>query len=205
MATPTLVYRHAANPSRGLAASGVFLIKAILATPHIFVVGALSSLTQVLAYIGFWVVALTGQMPSGIYQLIGISYKWSARTIGWLVGYTDLYPPFETHPPYPVDVDMEPNTEPNRGWAIAGILLPLKVLVLIPHLVGFAVVAIGAIAAMWVGYVAVLFTGEFPGALQDFIAGTMQWGLRISAFLTGITDKYPEFSLDATPHPAPPA
>ena len=205
MATPSLVYRHAVDPSRGLAATGIFLIKALLALPHLLVVGALSSLTQVLAYIGYWVVALTGTMPSGIYQLIEISFKWNARTYGWLVGYTDLYPPFETHPPYPVDVDMEPNAEPSKGWAIAGILLPVKVLALLPHFVVVSLLAVGAFIATWVGYIVVVFTGRFPVGIQDFVAGTMQWGISVMAFLAGITDEYPKFSLEAAPQATPSA
>jgi len=205
MATPTLVYRHAVNPSRGLAASGIFLIKMLLAVPHLFVVSALSSLTQVLAYIGYWVVALTGQMPGGVYQLIEISYKWNARMFGWLVGYTDLYPPFETHPPYPVDVEMEPNTNPSKGWAVAGLLVVPKFVVLIPHFVVISILAIGALAASWVGYIVVAFTGRFPVGIQDFVAGVMQWGIRVTAFLMGITDEYPKYSLDARPQTTLPA
>jgi len=199
MATPTFVYRHAVNPSRGLAATGVFFIKPILALPHLFVVSALSTLTQVLAYIGYWMVAITGTMPSGIYQLIEIAYKWNARTYGWIVGYTDLYPPFETHPAFPTDVTMEPNANPSKGWAIAGILLPVKVLALLPHFIVLAVLAIGAVFATWFGYLAVLFTGSLPVGIQHFVAGFIQWGIRVTAFLMGITDEYPKFSLEASP------
>ena len=199
MSQPTFVYRHAVSPSRGLAATGIFLIKPILALPHLLVVGALSSLTQVLAYIGYWTVALTGQMPSGIYQLIEISFKWNARAYGWIVGYTDFYPPFETHPQYATDVQMEPNANPSKGWAVAGILLPVKLLALLPHLLALAIVAIGVVFATWFGYFAVAFTGSFPTGIQEFVAGVMQWGFRVTAFLTGITDEYPKFSLEAKP------
>lgn len=199
MATPTLVYRHAVNPSRGLAASGIVLFKAVLAVPHLVVVGALNGLAQVLAYIGYWMVAITGQMPSGIHQLIEISYRWSTRSFGWLIGYTDLYPPFETHPAYPVDVRMEPNTNPSKGWAIAGILLPVKLLALLPHFIVVSILAIAAVVATWIGYVTVAFTGTFPVGIQDFIAGVMQWGVRLTAFQHGITDEYPKFSLDVSP------
>lgn len=199
MATPALVYRHAVNPSRGLAATGIFLIKPILALPHLFVASALSSLTQILAYIGYWMVAITGSMPSGIYQLIEISYKWNARAYGWIVGYTDLYPPFETHPDYPLDVKMEPNANPSKGWAIAGILVFPKFFVLLPHFIALSVVAIGVVFATWFGYFAVLFTGSLPVGIQDFVAGFMQWGIRVTAFLAGITDEYPKFELKASP------
>ena len=33
----------------------------------------------------------------------------------------------------------------------------------------------------------------------DFIAGVVQWWLRVGAWLYGLTDEYPPFALDATP------
>jgi len=45
----------------------------------------------------------------------------------------------------------------------------------------------------------VVFTGALPVGIQDFAAGAMQWTLRVYAFLAGITDEYPKFSLQVTP------
>ncbi|MEX1207691.1 MAG: DUF4389 domain-containing protein [Acidimicrobiia bacterium] len=200
MSEPTFMYRHAVNPGKGLAVSGIFLIKAVLAIPHLIVVSALSSLAGVLAYIGFWITAIKGEMPTGIYSLIEIHFKWTARTYGWLIGYTDLYPPFETHPEYPTDVKMEPPTNPNKNWAIAGIILPVKLLALLPHIVALALVSLAAVLATWFGYFAVAFTGALPVGIQDFAAGVGQWNLRVYSFLFGITDEYPKFSLEVQPN-----
>ena len=198
MSQPTFVYRHAVSPSRGLAATGAFLIKWVLALPHLIVAGALFNLGFVVAWIGYFVVAFTGRMPSGIYDLVDIAFRWNARTLGYLVGYTDLYPPFETHPSYPVDFESSPNEQPSKGWAIAGIFLA-KIVVLIPHFIVLAIVGVGAFFATWFGYWAVLFTGRLSPGIQDFVAGVIQWNLRVYAFLAGITDEYPKFSLEAKP------
>jgi hypothetical protein len=63
MSTPTLAYRHATNPSRGLAATGIIpIIKMLLALPHLIIVNALQ-------YLGYRrptsgsSSAFTGQMP----------------------------------------------------------------------------------------------------------------------------------------------
>ncbi|NIR39694.1 MAG: DUF4389 domain-containing protein, partial [Actinobacteria bacterium] len=39
----------------------------------------------------------------------------------------------------------------------------------------------------------------YPTAIQDFAAGVLQWNLRVAAWVGGITDEYPPFSLDAAP------
>ena len=198
MSQPTFVYRHAVNPSRGLAATGVFFIKWVLALPHLIVAGALTYLGVIVGYIGYFIVAFTGQMPTGIYRLMEIGFKWNARTNGWLIGYTDLYPPFETDPQYPVDLTMEPPSNPSKGWAVAGIFF-VKIIVLIPHFIALAFVILASSLATWFGYWAVLFTGRLPLGIQDFVAGSIQWYTRVYAFLAGIDDAYPKFSLEARP------
>jgi hypothetical protein len=198
MSEPTFVDRHAVDPSRGLAATGVLVIKGLLALPHLIVASVLSNLASILAYIGYFVVTFTGEMPTGIFRLMEISFKWNARTYGWLIGYTDDYPPFETDPQYPVDVKLERPINPSKGWAVAGIFF-IKVIALLPHLIALAFVGLAAVLATWFGYWAVLFTGRLPVGIQDFVAGTGQWYLRAYAFLFGITDEYPKFSLEATP------
>ena len=198
MSTPTLTYRHATSPSRGLAATGIVLIKMLLALPHLIIVNALNSLAFIAAYIGFFVVAFTGQMPGGLFRFIEIMMGWTTRTYGWIIGFTDAYPPFEIDPEYPVAVHVEKPATPSKGWAVAGIFF-LRFVVLIPHFVVLAFVGIAGVLAVWFGYIVVLFTGSLPVGIQDFAAGTMQWSLRVTAFAMGLTDDYPPFSLQVTP------
>ena len=49
MSKPTLVYRHAEQPGRGLATAGIFLIKALMALPHLIIVGVLQNLAWAVA------------------------------------------------------------------------------------------------------------------------------------------------------------
>lgn len=198
MSTPVLVYRHAVNPKRGLAATGIFFIKMLLALPHLILINALNALAVVAAYIGYFVVAFTGQMPGGLYRFIELSMQWNARTYGWVIGYTDVYPPFELDPVYPVGIEMTKPESPSKGWAVAGIFF-LKLVALIPAFIALSVVTIAAVLAVWFGYFAVVFTGRLPVGIQDFAAGTLQWNLRVLAFLAGISDDYPQFRLNALP------
>lgn len=198
MSMPELVYRRAVAPKRGLAATGIVFIKLLLAFPHLIIVNALQSLSYVAGYIGYWVVGLTGQMPGGLYRFMEITYGWNARAWGWIIGYTDAYPPFEIDAEYPVAVRMSKPDSPSRGWAWAGVFF-LKFVVLIPHFVALAFVLFASFLAVWFGYWAVLFTGKLPIGIQDFAAGAMQWTQRVYAFLAGISDDYPKFSLQITP------
>lgn len=195
----TLQYRHNTNPSRGLATTGVFFIKFLLAIPHLAVVSALSSLANVLAYIGFWVVAFTGKMPQATHQLLEMSYGWSVRAYGWIFGLDDAYPPFETNPQYSVAFPVTRPENPSTGWAVSGLLFFPKIVVLIPHFLALMFLVFAGMFAAWWGFLVTAITGRYPIGIQDFLAGIMQWGMRVSAFFAGLTDEYPPFSLQVTP------
>ncbi len=194
----TLQYRHNTEPHRGLAVAGIFLLKGLLVLPHAIITAILNQLTAILAYIGYWIVAFTGKMPQAVHRFAEISFGWNARQWAWLAGIVDPYPPFETDPDYPASFRLERPENPSKGWAVAGIFF-VKFLVALPHIIVMAVLAAGAIVAMWVGYIVTAFTGRLPTGIQDFLAGVIQWNFRVYAWLAGFTDEYPPFSLEVTP------
>ena len=193
----TLSYRHNTEPHRGLAVSGIFFIKFLLILPHLIVASALQYLAQILAYFGFWIVAVTGEMPQAMHRLLEIAFGWTARAWAWIGGVVDIYPPFETDPDYPITFPVAKPKNPSKGWAVAGLLLVPKMVMIIPHIIVLAFLLIGASIAAWFGYFIAVFTKELPTGLQDFIAGVLQWNLRVAGWFAGLTDEYPPFSLEA--------
>jgi vacuolar-type H+-ATPase subunit I/STV1 len=198
MSTFTLQYQHNTEPHRGLAVSGIFLIKALLILPHAIITAILNQLAAILAYFGYWVVAFTGKMPQAVHRFAEISFGWNARMWAWQAGIVDLYPPFETDPDYPASFPLARPENPSKGWAVAGIFF-LKFIVALPHIIVMALLAVGAIVTMWFGYIVAAFTGRLPTGIQDFMAGVIQWNFRVYAWLAGFTDEYPPFSLEAAP------
>jgi len=188
-------YLFNSEPSTSQAALGILLVKALMATPHLMIVGALQQLAFTSGYIGYFVVAFTGRLPAGIQDFTSWYARWNVRIAGWYTGITDWYPPFENGPrDYLPDVDVPRNESPSRGWAIAGIF-GLKFLAVVPHLIVLAFLVIGVLFASWVGFFIVLFTGRLPQGLQDFSLGTIQWWTRVTTWTLGLTDEYPPFDL----------
>lgn len=193
-------YRFAERPRRGLAIAGILLIKGILATPHLLLISALGSLAGVAAYLGYWITAITGRLPAGLQTFIARYLRWSARTVGWYTGVTDVYPPFEPEPAgYLPDVDPPRNQAPSRGWAVAGIFLPVKILAALPHLIVLALLWIVVGLGSWIGFIVVAFTGRLPIQFQDLYLGTTQWSVRVLSWVYGLTDRYPPFDLEVHP------
>jgi hypothetical protein len=56
-------------------------------------------------------------------------------------------------------------------------------------------VGIAAIIVVWIAFWAVLFTGRYPPSFHEFVTGYLRWSTRVSAYLYGLTDKYPPFRL----------
>ena len=201
MTQAAIVYRHNQQPRRGLALAGaIFCVKAILLIPHLIIVGVLGYLAYAVGYVGFWIVAFTGEFPRGLQDLITMWLRWGARSYGWLVGITDEYPPFDPDPQgFPIDARTPVNESPRKGWAVAGIFLFPKGICAVPHLFLLWFVMIAAVVVTWVGYVVAFFTGRFPTGMQDFIAGTMQWYTRVMSWFLGLTDEYPPFGVKISP------
>mgnify|MGYP001823724175 CR=1 FL=1 len=199
-------YRYNEQPSRGLAVAGMlfFLPKAILLIPHAIILSVLGWLASIVAWIGFWIVAFTGRMPEGISSLLDMDLRWVTRTTGWFAGITDAYPPFETDPAgYAFDATTPQNENPSRGWAVAGITWVVKSLALFPHFIMLFILYIGVIFGVWFGFVQAAFTGRLSTAIQDYVAGTAQWYLRVMAWFYGLTDEYPPFSMQIGPEALP--
>ncbi len=70
------------------------------------------------------------------------------------------------------------------GWIYVGI----------PHGVCLALYAIAASVVMFIAWWVVLFTGKYPKGMFDFVLGYFRWGVRVGAYMSFLTDKYPPFS-----------
>src|SRR3989344_3563103 len=95
---------------------------------------------------------------------------------------------------YPVRVEVEYPKESSRLLALLGLPCMFgKMFLLIPHLIILYFLGILSMVIVFVGYGAVLFTGKYPKGLFDLVAGILCWQTRVSAWMYGLTDKYPPF------------
>jgi hypothetical protein len=117
--------------------------------------------------------------------------RFSYRVGAYFALLTDRYPSTVEEQAVHLEIDY-PDVEKdlNRFMPI------VKWLLAIPHYIVLAFLAIGAFFVVIIAWFAILFTGQYPKALFDYVVGVGRWGLRVSAYtFLLVTDRYPPFSL----------
>jgi hypothetical protein len=82
--------------SRLLAVCGIlfFLPKMLLLLPHLIVMWFLSIAMLLVAWVGYWIVLVTGTQPRSLFDFVLGCTRWQTRVNAWYFGLTDEYPPF---------------------------------------------------------------------------------------------------------------
>lgn len=141
------------------------------------------------------VVLFSGRYPEGMHRFVARFIGWSNQLSGWLYGFTDQFPPFTpSDDDYPITTRIPRPGRSSRGWAALAVLL-LKSLALIPHFIVLYVLQLVQAILVLVANIIILVNGRFPEGLVDFIVGVLRWQTRVAAFMFGLNDDYPPFSL----------
>jgi hypothetical protein len=193
----------------------LWLVKWLLAIPHYIVLFFLSIAYTVLTVVAFFAILITARYPRPIFDFnVGV-LRWY-----WRVGYytygalgTDRYPPFTLGevPDYPARLEIDYPERMSRGlvlvkwWLLAiphylvlGVFLGSSYYVVAPdgsaiNYAGFGLVAL----LVFFAAVALLFTARYPRGIFDFVLGMDRWVLRVIAYVSLMTDRYPPFRLDS--------
>lgn len=104
---------------------------------------------------------------------------------------TDQYPSTVEEQSVHLEIDYpDVKTGLNR-W------MPLvKWFLAIPHYIILGFLVFVAVFAVILAWFAIMFSGQYPRALFDYVVGVARWGLRVDAYaFLLVTDRYPPFSL----------
>ncbi|MEV6771913.1 DUF4389 domain-containing protein [Nocardia sp. NPDC051030] len=183
----------------------MWLVKWILAIPHVIVLIFLH-IAYLLVTIGaFFAILITGGYPRVLFDFnVGVMrWAWRVRFYAYSALGTDRYPPFslQPDPDYPADLEVDYPQQLHRG-----LVLIKWWLLAIPHYL-IAAVFVGAgryqmpllPILVVIGVIGLLFTGQYPRGLFDFVIGINRWLYRVRVYASLMTDEYPPFRLDQGP------
>jgi hypothetical protein len=117
--------------------------------------------------------------------------RFGARVAAYVGLLTDHYPSTEDEQSVHLECDYPNAKQDLNRW------LPLvKWFLAIPHYVVLVFLGLGAFVAVVIAWFAILFTGQYPRGLFDYVVGVGRWALRVQAYaFLLLTDRYPPFSL----------
>jgi hypothetical protein len=118
--------------------------------------------------------------------------RFSYRVGAYLFLLTDQYPSTVEEQSVHLEIDYPDVKNDLNRW------MPLvKWLLAIPHYIVLVFLGIGGFFVLIIAWFAILFTGQYPRSLFDYIVGVGRWALRVEAYtVLLVTDEYPPFSLE---------
>lgn len=99
---------------------------------------------------------------------------------------------------YPVRLDIE---YPETLSRLLNNIPYLKAILTIPHTLVLLVMWFVTVVIAFIAWWAILFTGQYPRGLFDFVVNVQRWGLNVSVYQGMMRDEYPPFSGESGQYP----
>jgi hypothetical protein len=192
----TFNIKRAEQLSRGELLLRTFFGFIYIYLPHGFVLLFMGLWGAILSFISFWIILFTGRYPQSFFEYQVGLIRWRTRVAARQYNLVDGYPAFgidakdeaiTVEVPYPESL--------SRGMLLVKAFFGW-LYVIIPHGFVLMFLAIGVILANFVGWWIILFTGQLPEGIHNFIVGFFRWSNRVNLYMGNMTDTYPPFSLD---------
>lgn len=196
----------------------LWLVKWILAIPHVIVLVFLWIAAIVMTVVAGVAILFTGRYPRGIFDFTVGVLRWTWRVVYYATSVlgTDRYPPFTlaSRPDYPATLEV---AYPER--LSHGLVLVKWWVLAIPHYIVIGIIGTGwwwgafdldrdgwwfgnrggggllGILVLVAG-VRLLFTARYPREMYALLMGLNRWVFRVAAYALLMTDEYPPFRLD---------
>ncbi len=172
------------------------LVNWVLYIPHAIILYGLQILARVVFFVYWLMLIFTGRLHPGLYGVMAMYERYNTRAGGFLVGWSETYPPFEFTTD-PTDNNSYPAVRLNLPAVPESVRrsAALNVLKAIPHYIVLMVYLIGAAVVALLAWFAVLFTGIWPKGMRDFLVRVSNYQYRIWTYVTMVENDYPKFGL----------
>ncbi len=172
----------------------VVSVKGIMLLPSFIVLVFIWVITVVTIYVNYFLTAISGKYNRGFFNLTVNASQWNARVWGYLVSWSDTYPPFNFDKgSHLVKLNVLYPERPSRFLAILGILIVVKPILVLPHFIVIFFVNAISYLMLFAGLLMSAVSGIYWEPAFRFSKITVQWQLNVAGYIMGWTDKYPPF------------
>jgi hypothetical protein len=191
---PLFAVDHIQNPNRLWAFPIVGgTIKTIIVLPVAIWIMIIAYVALILSVVNSFIVLFTGQYWRLAYDVAVGSMRLSTKANLFLLGLSDKYPGFSFSTSDEVRLEIAMPTQPSRAFALPLLGGFVRILLLIPFIIFLYIIGIVVLVVYWIAWIPVLFTGQYPQGLFDFMVYVMRLQLRMSCYTFGLSDRYPRF------------
>jgi hypothetical protein len=176
------------------------IVSVLVLSPQAIVLFVLE-IGALFGYLGGCVAVLvTGRYPRGLFDYMVGVIRWGHRVAAWSYLLSDVYPPFKFDPDaHPLRFTVEyPEGGVSRWRGIplltALMALPIFIVSEVVLLVGYLLLVLPPIIPGVIPLI-VMFTGQYPESLFNFIRNGLRLQARAQAYATFTVTKYPPLDL----------
>jgi Domain of unknown function (DUF4389) len=173
------------------------IVNWLLAIPHLAILYALRILAEIISVLSWFAIVFTGSMPESFANLQSMYMRYELRVYPFVMFMREEYPPF-AFASSPTDGGEDPRTRVEFQPELTDrnrLTVGFRLILVIPHVIVLALLAIAATVVVIIAFFAVLFTARWPEGLRYFVLNVYRWYLRVSAYVLLLTDAYPPFQL----------
>ncbi len=193
MSFPTRVsFKHEEQNSRLWAFLTIIGIKSLALIPHVIALFLLQIAASVVMIIGVFAVLFTGKYPKGMQEFVVGVMRWGWKVMAYYLCLSSKYPPFTRKSgDYPAELEVEHQEKSSRLMALLT-LIPIKYVMLIPHVIVMYVLELIAAVCIFLGLFGTLFTGKYPRWAEKWVVRYMNYIVRVGTYFMCMNDKYPK-------------
>lgn len=174
------------------------LIRMVLMLPVLLMLMLIQYFVQLGALIGFTTVFWRKKYPMWLFSGMSGSFGYVARSSAYWLLLTDNFPSFsQEESPVTLEFDDPPSGHLSR-WRV----LFWKYVLLIPHFIVLSFLMIAVFAVTVIAWFGILFSGNYPRGLFQFVVGIQRWYWRTVGYLMSFNDRFPPYALSADAGPA---
>jgi hypothetical protein len=165
------------------------LFRIILAIPHLVVSGAWQYVVNIVSFVQWVIILLTGKRNDSIWRFQN-QYLAYATRVSCYAGlmYDEPYPAFVSDPgTSPVRYEFMQPIDVNR------LTNALRIIWVIPAYIIAIVVGFAAGVLTLVSWFVIVITGKHPRGMFDFMLRVHRFSAKVQAYALLMTDTYPKF------------